>query len=43
MKIRMATALVAVSAAMTRAAFAQGTDTYKAKCQMCHGANGAAT
>ncbi len=45
MKIRTGIALVAIMAATTMtAAFAQGlgADTYKAKCQMCHGAQGMA-
>jgi cytochrome c6 len=42
MKIRTGTALLTVLAATTTAAFAQGADTYKAKCQMCHGATGLA-
>ena len=43
MKIRTGIALVAVMATTTMtAAFAQGSgaDTYKAKCAMCHGADG---
>jgi mono/diheme cytochrome c family protein len=44
MKIRTGFALVALLAVTTIAAFAQGSgaDTYKAKCQMCHGATGLA-
>ena len=34
---------VAILAASATAALAQGADTYKAKCQMCHGADGAAS
>ena len=43
MKIRTGIAFVAIMAATTMTtAFAQGSgaDTYKAKCQMCHGADG---
>jgi cytochrome c6 len=43
MKIRTQITLVAIMAATTMTtAFAQGTgaDTYKAKCQMCHAADG---
>ena len=46
MKIRTGIALVAMMAATTMTtAFAQGTgaDTYKAKCQMCHAADGTAS
>ena len=46
MKIRTGIALVAVMAATTMTtAFAQGSgaDTYKAKCAMCHGADGLGT
>jgi mono/diheme cytochrome c family protein len=35
--------LIAILAASATAALAQGADTYKAKCQMCHGADGAAS
>jgi cytochrome c6 len=45
-KIRTGIALVAMMAATTMTtAFAQGTgaDTYKAKCQMCHAADGTAS
>jgi mono/diheme cytochrome c family protein len=34
---------LAVLTASATAALAQGADTYKAKCQMCHGADGAAS
>ena len=42
MKIRTGLMLVAIAAATTMTAFAQGSgaDTYKAKCAMCHGADG---
>ena len=42
MKIRTGIAMVAIMAATTMTtAFAQaGADTYKSKCQMCHGADG---
>jgi hypothetical protein len=36
MKIRTGTALLTVLAATTMAAFAQGADTYEAKCQADH-------
>lgn len=44
MKIGTEIALVAMMAAVTTAAFAQapGADTYKSKCQSCHGAAGMA-
>src|SRR5258708_9619922 len=43
MKIRTAMALLAVMAATTTTFAAEpGADTYKAKCQMCHGATGLA-
>ena len=42
MKIRTGAALLALLAATTVTSFAQGADTYKAKCQMCHGATGLA-
>jgi mono/diheme cytochrome c family protein len=43
MKIRTGMALVGIMAALSvTTAFAQGADTYKAKCQMCHGATGMA-
>jgi len=43
MKIRTGMALVGMMAALNvTTAFAQGADTYKAKCQMCHGATGMA-
>ena len=34
---------LAILAASTTAALAQGADTYKAKCSMCHGADGTAS
>jgi mono/diheme cytochrome c family protein len=34
---------LAALAASATAALAQGADTYKAKCQMCHGADGSAS
>jgi mono/diheme cytochrome c family protein len=34
---------LALLAASTTAALAQGADTYKAKCQMCHAADGSAS
>jgi mono/diheme cytochrome c family protein len=34
--------LAAILATATMTVFAQGADTYKAKCQMCHGASGLA-
>jgi len=42
MRINKGMALAALSAAVTMTAFAQspGVDTYKAKCQSCHGAQG---
>ncbi len=42
MKNKLGLALVAIMAASTVAAVAQnaGADTYKAKCQMCHAADG---
>lgn len=44
MKIKTGIALVAIMAATTiPSAFAQGADTYKAKCAMCHGADGLAS
>jgi cytochrome c6 len=45
MKIRTGIAMVAIMAATTlTSAFAQaGADTYKAKCAMCHGADGLAS
>jgi cytochrome c6 len=44
MKIGTGIALVALMAATTMTtAFAQGADTYKAKCAMCHGADGMAS
>lgn len=45
MRIRTGLTIVAVLATSTMAAFAQGSgaDTYKAKCAMCHGADGMAT
>ena len=45
MKIRTGVTLIAMMAATMTAAFAQGSgaDTYKAKCAMCHGADGLAT
>ena len=45
MNIRTAVVLVAVFAATTTAAFAQGSgaDIYKSKCAMCHGADGMAS
>jgi cytochrome c6 len=43
MKIRTAMAIAAVMVATTMAVAAEpGADTYKAKCQMCHGATGLA-
>ena len=42
MKIRTGVMLVAFMAT-TIAALAQGADTYKAKCAMCHGADGLAS
>lgn len=42
MRIRTATALLAMLTASAAISFAQGADTYKAKCQMCHGATGLA-
>ena len=45
MKIRTGVTLAAIMAATTITAFAQGAgaDTYKAKCAMCHGADGLAS
>lgn len=45
MKIRTGITLVAIMAATTMTGFAQGSgaDTYKAKCAMCHGADGMAS
>ena len=45
MKITTGIALVAMLAAANGATFAQGSgaDTYKAKCQSCHGADGLAS
>jgi mono/diheme cytochrome c family protein len=45
MKIRTGISLVALLAATTITAFAQGSgaDTYKAKCLMCHAADGTAS
>ena len=45
MKIRTGIALVAMMAATMTTAFAQGSgaDTYKAKCAMCHAADGTAS
>ena len=44
MKIKTGIALVAIMAATTiTSAFAQGADTYKAKCAMCHAADGTAS
>jgi mono/diheme cytochrome c family protein len=44
MKIGTGIRLVALMAATTMTtAFAQGADTYKAKCQMCHAADGTAS
>ncbi len=44
MRIQTGIALVALMAASTMtAAFAQGADNYKAKCAMCHGADGLAS
>jgi cytochrome c6 len=42
MKIKLGIALIAIMASSTVSAFAQnaGADTYKAKCQMCHGVDG---
>ena len=42
MKKQLGFALITIMAASTVSAFAQnaGADTYKAKCQMCHGADG---
>jgi cytochrome c6 len=42
MKKKLGIALIAIMAASTMSAFAQnaGADTYKSKCQMCHGADG---
>jgi mono/diheme cytochrome c family protein len=43
LKIKVGITLVAIMAATTMTtAFAQGAETYKAKCQMCHGATGMA-
>jgi mono/diheme cytochrome c family protein len=43
LKIKVGITLVAIMAATTMTtAFAQRADTYKAKCQMCHGATGMA-
>jgi cytochrome c6 len=44
-KIQAGIALVALTAASTLTTFAQGAgaDTYKAKCAMCHGADGMAS
>jgi mono/diheme cytochrome c family protein len=42
MKIRTAMALGVIVAATMTTGFAQGADTYKAKCQMCHGPSGMA-
>jgi mono/diheme cytochrome c family protein len=45
MKIKTGVMLAALMAASTISAFAQGSgaDTYKAKCQMCHAADGTAS
>jgi cytochrome c6 len=44
MKIRTGLMLAAMAAATTTTAFAQsGADTYKAKCAMCHSADGSAS
>jgi mono/diheme cytochrome c family protein len=45
MRIRTGITLVAIMAASTITAFAQGSgaDTYKAKCAMCHAADGSAS
>jgi len=43
MRIRTGLILAAVMAATTTAAFAEGADTYKSKCAMCHGADGLAS
>ncbi len=44
MKLRTGLAMVAMAATMITPVFAQaGADTYKAKCAMCHGADGLAT
>jgi cytochrome c6 len=40
--LRTQAALLAVVIISVGASFAQGADTYKAKCQMCHGAAGLA-
>ncbi|MGA9426343.1 MAG: cytochrome c [Terracidiphilus sp.] len=42
LKIAKAITLAAVLATAAMPVFAQGADTYKAKCQMCHGATGLA-
>lgn len=42
MKIAKSITLAAILATATMPVFAQGADTYKAKCQMCHGAAGLA-
>jgi mono/diheme cytochrome c family protein len=43
LKNKVGITLVAIMAAATMTtAFGQGADTYKAKCQMCHGATGMA-
>lgn len=43
MKNLSKTALLAILAASSTALLAQGADTYKSKCAMCHGADGAAS
>jgi mono/diheme cytochrome c family protein len=42
-RISFAVALTVLSTSLSAAAQASGADTYKAKCQMCHGADGLGT
>jgi mono/diheme cytochrome c family protein len=42
LKIAKTITLAAILATATMTVLAQGADTYKAKCQMCHGASGLA-